>query len=311
MTTHHAGEQFGFLASDGQKVNAYRWLPASGIELTGVVHIAHGMGEHAARYDWTARQLCSKGYVVVANDHRGHGKTATQLGDFGEDGWNRMIEDLHEMIRSHTESYPGLPKILFGHSMGAMLSEQYVTKYGQSIDALILSGSPGFSPSLVVWASRLLSRFENWRLKPLQSSPLFRYLIFGSANRAFENGSDELTGYEWLSRDPSEVRQYVSDPECGFVPFPASLKDMFDGVKLTQDKSNIRKIPADLPVYLFSGSADPVHGEMANIDRLLLAWQDCGLKTTTRFYPGGRHEMLNETNKEEVMSHLLAWLHSL
>ena len=154
-------------------------------------------------------------------------------------------------------------------------------------------------------------KFENWRLKPRQTSALFRYLLFGSANRAFEDGSDELTGYEWLSRDQSEVAKYVADPECGFVPFPSSLMNMFDGVKQTQDKNNIRNIPVDLPVYLFSGSEDPVHGEMANINRLLSAWQDCNLTTTTRFYPGGRHEMLNETNKAEVLTNLIAWLDCL
>jgi len=297
-------EQYFFTSSDNTKINAYRWKPEGSPK--ALIHISHGMGEHAARYDWTARKLTESGYLVTANDHRGHGKTAEVLGDFGENGWALMVSDLSELIKSNAKEYPDIPVILFGHSMGSMLGEHFVTQFAEDIDILVLSGSPGFSPSLLGWISRQLCRFENWRLGPRKESALLNFLIFGASNKNFEAEGD--TGFEWLSREASEVKQYVEDPLCGFVPFPASLKGMFEGVKHMQDKNNILCIPKSLPIYLFSGSADPVHGEMANINRLLAAWKNQGLEIETCFYEDGRHEMLNETNKEEVIQSVIDWL---
>ena len=134
-------DEYKFEASDGKPIHCYRWKPAT--DPRALIHIAHGMGEHAARYDWTATHLTASGFEVTANDHRGHGHTADVLGDFGEDGWNRTVADLNEIIESLKTDNPGKPVILFGHSMGAMLSQQYASKHGKSIDALILSGSPG------------------------------------------------------------------------------------------------------------------------------------------------------------------------
>ncbi len=299
-------EQLNFEVSDGKLINSYRWTPET--EIKAIIHIAHGMGEHAARYNWTAQQFCQAGYAVVANDHRGHGKTAAEPGDFGENGWNRMVDDLYEMIQSYSDQYPGKEKILFGHSMGSLLSQQYVTRYGNSVDRLILSGSPGFSPSTMVFLSRIIGRFEHWRLGPLEESGLLRFLIFSSANKEFESEVAEQSGFEWLSRDQTEVNKYVDDPLCGFVPYPASLAGMFDGVRDAQRKANIRRIPGDLPVYLFSGSADPVHKNKHNINRLLDAWRERGLIIEVKYYEGGRHEMLNEVNKAQVITDLLRWL---
>ncbi|MFT5208304.1 MAG: alpha-beta hydrolase superfamily lysophospholipase [Flavobacterium sp.] len=297
-------ESYTFTSSDQTQINAYRWTPSK--PPIAIVHISHGMGEHAARYDWTAQKLSEAGFLVTANDHRGHGKTAEVLGDFGENGWQKMVSDLSEMIQENIASNPGLPVVLFGHSMGSMLSEHFVTLYAKHIDLLVLSGSPGFSPKPLVWISRMLCRFENWRLGPRKESNLLNFLIFGSANKDFENEGD--TGFEWLCRDESEVAKYATDPMCGFVPFPSSLSGMFDGVKYMQDKANIKEIPSDLPIYMFSGTADPVHNDMANIERLISAWKNHNLTIDSCFYEGGRHETLNETNKEEVIQNLITWL---
>ena len=295
-------------ATDGTKIHCLKWEPENTVK--GIIYIAHGMGEHAARYDWTAQQLSQSGYVVIANDHRGHGKTAIHLGDFGENGWSLMVDDMHAIIQSIDEQYPGHKKVLFGHSMGALLSQQYITHYGDNLDALVLSGSPGFSAYLQIFISGLLCRFESWRLGPLKESRLLNFLIFGSANKQFEKDLANPSGFEWLSRDQSEVQAYIDDAMCGFVPFPNSLQFMFQGIKLTQDTTSIQRIPRDLPIYLFSGTADPVHGEFANINRLLDALRNRGLDTTTKFYLEGRHEMLNETTKAKVISDLIAWLES-
>ncbi len=300
-------ETFKHKVKDGTELHCYRWSPDD--EPIATIYIAHGMGEHALRYDWVANQLVKEGYLVIANDHRGHGHTATTLGDTGVDGWNRTIDDMFQMMQSY--ALIGKPRILLGHSMGAMLSQQFVTRYGFTLDALVLSGSPGFNPTLMTWISRFLCWVEHRRLGPLKESSLLSGLIFGSANKPFEQEGVNTSGFEWLSRDPEQVQKYIDDELCGFVPFPRSLGYMFEGVAATQDKSQIRDIPQELPIYVFSGTADPVHKDLKNLNRLLNAWRGRGLTTTTKFYADGRHEMFNETNRDEVMSNLIAWLGNL
>lgn len=299
-------DTYEFTASDGKRTVCYRWSQTT--DPRAVIHIAHGMGEHAARYDWVATQLAAAGYQVFANDHRGHGKTAEILGNFGEDGWNRAITDLSELIADHKAQFPDKPMVLLGHSMGAMLTQQYLELHGGSLDAAIISGSPGFAGFLQGFITRLLVRFERWRLGPDGDSELLQGLLFGAANRNFEDELEAPTGYEWLSRDAEQVKRYVEDPMCGFVPCTGSLFDIFAGASWTQQASSVAMIPTTLPIYLFSGESDPVHAEMKNIDRLLSMYRDHGLRVDTTFYPGGRHEMFNETNREQVIGDVLAWL---
>lgn len=299
-------QTFQFKASDGESVYCYRWLPQDAP--LAVVHIAHGMGEHAGRYEWVAAQLNAAGFAVCADDHRGHGKTATTLGNFGNDGWNRIIADLHEMILSYDAEFPDIPKVLFGHSMGAMLTQQYIELHGDTIDAAILSGSPGFSAAVPAWVLRIVVRFERWRLGRDADSKLLQSLVFGSANKPFEAEVETATGFEWLTRDADQVKAYVGDPACGFVPCTGAMFDLFQGTAWTQKPNSVAQIPARLPILLFSGSDDPVHGEMKNIRRLLARYRDHGLIVDTHIYDGGRHETLNETNREEVIADVIAWL---
>ena len=302
-------DSFKFNASDGKKIHCYHW-PAGG-DPKAIVHIAHGMGEHAARYDWAASKLAQAGYEVYANDHRAHGLTADVLGDFGEDGWNRTVTDLDEIIRDLKAKHPGKPVILSGHSMGAMLSQQYIAKYGNTLDAtldaVILSGSPGSGSRFQMWLMHTIARFERWRVGGQAESALLQGLLFGSSNKDFDDEPD-ATGYEWLSRDKAQVRLYVDDPMCGFVPCPRSICDLFAAERANWKKKRINQIPVDLPVYLFSGSADPVHNGMKNINRLLDSYRNHGLNPDTHFYTEGRHEMLNETNRDAVIEDVLSWL---
>ena len=299
-------QAFKFPASDGTQVHCYQWLPEQPPK--AVIHISHGMGEHAARYDWVAGQLASAGYMVYASDHRGHGLTTRVLGQFGPDGWNRTLLDLNKMILSHRVEFPDRPVLLLGHSMGSMLSQQYIELYGETLDGVILSGSPGFNNPLLGWILGLITAVEAWRLGDDSESSLLQKMLFGDSNKNFERADVETTGFEWLSRDRAQVKAYMDDPLCGFVPFPASLKLVFAGAKWTQKKQAVAAIPKTLPIYLFSGSADPVHGELKNIDRLLSRYQAAGLKVDTRFYTGGRHEMFNEINRDEVMQEMLTWI---
>jgi alpha-beta hydrolase superfamily lysophospholipase len=301
-------EPFKLNASDGKRLHLYRWLPTDSPRAT--IHIVHGMGEHAARYHPTAQALAAVGYAVYANDHRGHGLTADPdlLGDMGSDGWNCVIRDAAEITSYIRTSHPDLPHVLLGHSMGAMLAQQFLYRHGAKIDAAILSGSSGFLSRFRGWLLHTLARLERRRLGATAASPLMLNILFGKFNKPFDQPG--ATGSEWLSRDAAEVKAYVEDPLCGFVLRTGSLCDLFAGAREARKVENILQIPRSLPVYVFAGSDDPVHDSQRNLRRLLKAYRHRIERVDYRAYPGGRHEMLNETNRTEVLQDLLTWLES-
>ena len=292
---------------DGLTLQCYSWLPDD--KPVAVVQIAHGMGEHALRYGWAASCLNAAGYAVYANDHRGHGGTMGAVpGYMGQDGWNRTIADAAQLSDYVAERHPDLPLVLLGHSMGAMLSQQYLYRYGRRLTAAALSGSPGLGGRVQLWVSHLLARFERWRLGADGESRFLQDRLFSSSNAAFDH--EDATGFEWLSRDSAQVQAYVGDDKCGFVLTAGSLADLFGGAREARKADRIDRIPKDLPIYVFSGSADPVHGEQTGLDRLIEAYENAGLTLTRKIYAEGRHELLNETNREEVMEELIAWLNA-
>lgn len=293
-------------AADGSRLYVYRWLPEGAARAS--LQIAHGMGEHAGRYDATARALAAAGYAVYANDHRGHGRAAdpARLGDMGPDGWNGAIRDAAALATHARAEHPGKPHVLLGHSMGAMLGQQFAYRHGALLDALVLSGSPGITALPAAWAALVLARVERARLGADGASPVLQKLLFGNANKPFD--APGATGYEWLSRDPAQVRAYVDDPLCGFVLRAGSFYDLLRGAHEARQRVNALQIRRGLPVYVFSGSDDPMHDGERNLARLRRLYAGHVLRVDYRIYPGGRHEMLNETNRGEVIADLLAWL---
>ena len=305
--------QISLPASDGHAVACFHWPQE---KPRAVVQIAHGMGEHAQRYAWVAQQLNEAGFAVYANDHRGHGLTAERRneapvwGYMGPDGWNRTLADMYELNQLIRQTYAELPVVLLGHSMGAMLSQQYITRHGSSIDALVLSGSPGFKTGFATLITRLLGHVEAMRLGPDQASDVLQKMLFGSANKPFEG--EDASGFEWLSRDPDEVAKYVTDEACGFVLTTGSLLDMSYGTRAAQQQRHLQKVPDTLPVYVLSGVDDPVHGEQKDLHRMLMALNNAGMQSpTVQWYPGGRHEMFNETNKDEVVAQMINWINQV
>ncbi len=299
-------ETFELATADGHRMHCYRWLPEG--EPEALLQIAHGMGEHARRYAWAAGHLNRAGFAVYAQDHRGHGGSSPpeRYGDMGEDGWNRTIRDAAELTDRIRAAHPGKPLALLGHSMGAMLAQQYLYRYGHKLDAAVLSGSPGLGNPFSLWLSHNIARFEAWRHGPDGHSDLLQELLFGKSNEPFDG--PDATGFEWLSRDAGQVRAYLDDPACGFVLRAGSLAALMAGAREARKMRCIRSIPADLPLYAFSGGADPVHDGEKGLRRLAGKYAKVLQRLDCRLYPEGRHEMLNETNREEVVADLLAWL---
>ncbi|AKF10239.1 alpha/beta hydrolase [Sandaracinus amylolyticus] len=298
-------ETFMLRADDGVEIAVHRWLPAG--KPRGIVQIAHGMAEHGKRYARLAQQLNDAGWAVYASDHRGHGltaKTDAEVGHFcDEDGWNRVIADLRMIAQHARREHPGVPYVLFGHSMGSFLAQTLVLRHPQELDALVLSGSTAGGGPLVA-AGKQAAKLERIRVGKRGTSPLLTQLSFGSYNRGFEG----RTKYDWLSRDPVEVDLYCADARCGFEVTTQTWIDLLGALE-ELGRGQWSRLPRELPILVFAGELDPVGERGKGVRRLVDTMRKAGLgRVTDRLYPAGRHEMINETNRDEVMGSLVRWL---
>jgi alpha-beta hydrolase superfamily lysophospholipase len=299
-------------AADGTRIATYTWTPddAEGAGRTprALVQIAHGAAEHAQRYDRFARFLGRYGYAVTASDHRGHGATAEHTGGFGvagESGWRATVDDLKAVgDRVRAQLPEGTPLVFLGHSMGSQLARDYAQEYGQDLAGLVLTGTfrslPGSEPE------RDIRQLRGEVDKGGRAAPSdFVPDLFSSFNAPYTS----RTGYEWLSRDESEVDLYVADERCGFS-FSAGLSlDWVLGSRKINDPAQLGRVPRDLPVHIVVGDQDPCNQGMTLVYELLEDFRYLGIRDLNwRAYAGARHEILNETNREEVHTDLLQWL---
>ena len=284
-------EHFHFNSDDGLSIACVKWKTDHRVR--GIVQIAHGLGEHVGRYAELAETLAGEGFVVFGNDHRGHGLTAEpsqRFGDFGPAGFDGLVEDMVTLRTIAKREYPHTAYILLGHSMGSFAAQQFVLDHSHSIDGVILSGS-GDLESLAR-AARGSSAEQRMDLM----------------NRAF---APARTPFDWLTRDATEVDAFIHDPLC----FPAlqarSMQSFLDAWRRLADPRELRKVREDLPIYIFSGSDDPVGQQLNGVQVLMDRYRNAGLASVAHdFYPGGRHDMLHELNRREVLINVLGWISS-
>ncbi len=297
-----SAEWQSFNAPDGTTVHYRRWLPQT--KPRAVVQIVHGAAEHSGRYDRFAKDLVKNGYAVYATDHRGHGRTrlrSGKLGDAGPDGWNRMVEDEMQFSRELHKTYPGTPLVLFGHSLGSFMAQDYITREPQLIDALVLSGTSYGPPAPQAFLDQAE---QSARKEPLGDSAIWAGL-FTEFNKPFTG----KPGFQWLSRDPLEVAKYEADPEAGFAFSNELTRDIFVGMSAMRDPAREAQIPKTLPVLVIQGALDPVGENLKGTQALLDRYKALGVnRVEHHFYPGARHEVLNETNRDEVQGDVIAWL---
>jgi alpha-beta hydrolase superfamily lysophospholipase len=247
------------------------------------------MGEHARRYDHVARALNDAGFVVYAQDHRGHGASADSdaYGDLGPGGWGALVDDIGLLSAKIREDHADLPLILLGHSMGSFAVQQYLLDHSADVDGVVLTGTAAID-----------------LLEP--ALDLDQPLDLALFNTPFQPAR---TDYDWLSRDEAIVDAYLADPGCGFGIDTGSAKAMFGGARRLADPAQLAAMRSDLPLYIAVGEADPVNGGLALLTPLTDRYQAAGLTDLTiRIYPGARHEILNETNRDEVIAALNSWL---
>lgn len=301
-------KQFTFQNKDGMKIHVYKWSPEKTAK--GIIQIAHGMAEKAERYQYLAQVLTQEGFIVYANDHRGHGNSATSIEDLGyisdRDGFSDMVTDMKTLTDIAKEENPGLPVILLGHSMGSFLTQRYIQLYGNEIDKVVLSGSNGKQAPMLNWVGTMIAKVTMVFGGRRASGKMLDNLSFGSYNKKID---PVRTKFDWLSRDEKQVDLYINDPYCGTL-FPASFfYDLLKGMKVIHKGEHLSKVPKDLPIYIFSGKEDPVGEYGKGVMNLYETYKSLGIKDVSyQLYPGGRHEMFNETNKEEVMKDLIKWV---
>jgi len=300
---------FRLTADDGARLFVYRWLPDAGAG-QAVVHIAHGLAEHAGRYERLAETLTERGYVVYANDHRGHGRTASEPEDIGHfadvRGWARILDDVDQIARQIKNDHPNHPVILFGHSMGSLLAQHLATR--GLFDAVAMSGANG-NVSALVHVGKWITRFERWRLGRGGKSEWLNKLSFEAFNKAFK---PNRTSFDWLSRDEAEVDKYIADPMCGFLCSTQLWADLLGAITEAARPKFRARIPKQLPMYLFSGSRDAANDEGRGLTALAEYYRSIGLeKVSYRIFTGARHETLNEINRDEVTGHLVDWFDAI
>jgi alpha-beta hydrolase superfamily lysophospholipase len=278
-----------------------------------IIQIAHGMAEHSARYDDFARFLTGKGFLVCMNDHAGHGAHADRTGTLGyfadSDGPEFVTQDMQSLfdaVTARDPRFPSLPKFLLGHSMGSFLARKYITKYGAELAGCILSGTMGSNPALAV--GKTLAAIQVKVKGPKSPGKLLSQIAFGSSNKRIEN---PVSGNAWLSTVDEVCRVYDDDPYCGFQFTALGFYDLFSIMQEITASGWAASVPKTLPIYIFSGGEDPVGAYGKGVEEVYDRLKKTGHEDLTlKIYPGGRHEMLNEVNHEEVYEDVLAWINT-
>jgi alpha-beta hydrolase superfamily lysophospholipase len=300
--------EFTHASSDGKTVFVRSWLPAGGPK--AILLVAHGMAEHSARYERLAAAMSASGWAVYAPDHRGHGRTAEgALGWLAErDGFARVRDDIHEIARDAAAEYPGLPVFLLGHSMGSVLAETYVAAYGSELSGCVLSGVVAPPPPPILALARLIAALGSAFKGQKAPAVSLHKMSFDASNKDFQ---PSRTAVDWLSRDSGEVDKYVADPLCGFVCSFGFYRDFLGALSSIYRGAGFAGLPKALPIFIAAGAEDPVGGASGFVSILADKYKSAGLlNVETRLYPGARHEILNETNRDEVLSDIKSWLES-
>ncbi|WP_280341913.1 alpha/beta hydrolase [Nocardia neocaledoniensis] len=284
----HTAEHVDFPSAGDVTIAGYRWDPQG--EPRAIAQIVHGVGEYALRYTPLAEALTARGFVVYAHDHRGHGRTLIDgqvPGTLGVDGWPELVADIGRMAELAHRAYPTLPLVLIAHSLGSFATQQVLPDRSFDFDAVALSGTTAVD-----------------LLEP--AIDLNVPLDLAAFNAPFEPARTE---FDWISRDEAQVDAYITDPLCGFGLDIASGKALFAGARQAADAARVSSIRSDLPIYITVGDQDPVNGQLALVNALVDRYREAGLSDVTlEVWKDARHEVFNETNRDEVFAHMFEWI---
>ncbi|MCI8799415.1 alpha/beta hydrolase [Acetatifactor muris] len=303
-------EEIYFDSRDGKsRLHGVRYRPEDPRAVRGVVQIVHGMAEYVERYEEFAAFLTARGYVVTGDDHLGHGKSVEEGGKYGyfceNDPATVLVRDVHRLKKMTEALYPDVPYVIMGHSMGSFITRNYLCRYGTGISAAIIMGT-GMQPRAVVETAAAVTALQKLFCGAGHVSRLIDRLAFGGYNKKI---ADARTKWDWLSRDEDRVKRYMEDPLCGFTFTVNGFTALFELISRLYRGENLEQIPKKLPVLMVSGDADPVGDCGKGVKMAYNSLVGAGLENVRlKLYEGGRHELLNETNREEVMRDIHDWL---
>ena len=313
-------KDFEFMSSNTYyTIHGKMWIPKH--DVIAVVQISHGMAEHIDRYDEFARFLAKRNILVVGNDHMGHGKSINTKDDLGYfsipvkglaknlrerySGSGLAVRDLHKVTRMVKKHYPGVPYILFGHSMGSFLARRYMMEYGNELDSAILMGT-GNQPKSEVALGLALCSITALLKGDRYRSTLFNKVMFGNYNRKIKNNT---SCNAWITSDNDRLKMYEEDELCGFTFTMNGLKALFSTIRYIENPKNIEKIPVDMKLLLLSGAEDPVGDYGKQVKQVYGDYTKHGVKDiSVRIYNGCRHELLNEKIRDVVYEDIYDWL---
>ena len=301
-------DEFYFPSKDGNtEIHTIEWKPEG--EVRAVLQICHGMVEYIRRYDEFAQFLCGEGYYVVGNDHLGHGKSIqakSEYGFFNEKYGNAcVLGDMHTLRQRTEKKYPGVPYFMLGHSMGSSLLRQYIQMYGNGLSGAVLMGTVAdHKKAALLFGKRLcrvMAAFRGWHYR----SKMVDNLVLGAYNKKFKPAR---TRADWITSDNENLDMYVADPLCSFMSTVNAYYNVFSGMIGIQRKESVYMIPKGLPVLFVSGADDPVGEFGKGVRKIYEKYRAAGIRDVTlRLYTGDRHEILNETDRDQVYKDLLGW----
>ena len=301
-------DEFYFPSKDGNtEIHTIEWKPVG--EVRAVLQICHGMVEYIRRYDEFAQFLCGEGYYVVGNDHLGHGKSIqakSEYGFFNEKYGNAcVLGDMHTLRQRTEKKYPGVPYFMLGHSMGSSLLRQYIQMYGNGLSGAVLMGTVAdHKKAALLFGKRLcrvMAAFRGWHYR----SKMVDNLVLGAYNKKFKPAR---TRADWITSDNENLDMYVADPLCSFMSTVNAYYNVFSGMIGIQRKESVYMIPKGLPVLFVSGADDPVGEFGKGVCKIYEKYRAAGIRDVTlRLYTGDRHEILNETDRDQVYKDLLGW----
>lgn len=302
-------EDFYFDSRDGEhKIHAVKWVPDVEKPVC-ILQIVHGMSEYIDRYDAFANYLADRGILVVGDDHLGHGKSVRPGETYGyfckEDAPTVLVRDEHRLKKMIQEQYAGVPYIIFGHSMGSFITRNYLFRYAAGIDGAIIAGT-GMQPKPVLIIGVGLAVLHRMIFGGTHTAKFINMISFGAYNKRIKSPK---TPFDWLSVNEDNVRRYIDDPMCGFVFTANGFETLFKLIYNLHDTEKLKKMPSNLPVFFVAGAEDPVGNYGKGVEQVCRSFREAGMENVQiKLYPNDRHELLNETDKEDVYGDIYRWI---
>ncbi len=307
-----AKEDISFLSKSREdQIHASIWLPelSRGEKPKCILQIIHGMQEYIERYDELAKYFAKKGFVVCGEDHLGHGKSVENGGTYGyfceKEPEKVLVEDSHSLTMIMKNRFPSVPYVVLGHSFGSFITREYISRFGNELNAVIVQGT-GYPNDAKVFAGKILAHIQFAVFGGYHRASLLNKIAFSGYLSRIKNAK---TSSDWICTDDEIVSEYIKDPLCTFIFTVNGFLTMSRLLESVNDKERMALIPKTLPILVTAGKEDPVGGYGKQVESLYNVYKnEIGLNAELKLYDNMRHEIHNEIGKEKVFENHFKWI---